>query len=160
MATPLYISLGFSLDEIAAVFKLVGFFATVAGAVIGGVVTARFGARHSLLLCGLFQSAGTCSMCCRLWAGIGYLALCVTAANVTGAMAGSALVADLSGLCSPAFTATEYALLSALASAGRTRVASSGGVLAEKLGLGAVLPAGHSGDSAAHLDRSARQSQD
>ena len=36
MATPLYISLGFSLNEIAAVSKLVGFFATVAGALIGG----------------------------------------------------------------------------------------------------------------------------
>lgn len=47
LATPLYISLGFSLDEIAAVSKLVGFFATVTGAMIGGVVTARFGARHA-----------------------------------------------------------------------------------------------------------------
>ena len=37
-------------------------------------------------------------------------------------------------LCSPAFTATQYALLSSLASVGRTLVASSGGVLAEKLG--------------------------
>lgn len=51
MATPLYISLGFSLDEIAAVSKLVGFFAIVAGALIDGVVTARFGIRPSLMLC-------------------------------------------------------------------------------------------------------------
>ena len=43
MATPLYTSLGFSLDEIAAVSKLVGFLATVAGALIGGLVTVRFG---------------------------------------------------------------------------------------------------------------------
>lgn len=48
MATPLYISLEFSLDLIAAVSELVGFFATVTGALIGGVVTARFGARHAL----------------------------------------------------------------------------------------------------------------
>src|SRR5580704_9807945 len=39
-----------------------------------------------------------------------------------------------SDLCSPAFTATQYALLSSLASVGRTLVASSGGVLAERLG--------------------------
>ena len=58
MATPLYVSLGFSLDEIAAVSKLVGFFATVAGALIGGVVTARFGILRSLMLCGVLQSAG------------------------------------------------------------------------------------------------------
>jgi len=42
---------GFSLDEIAAVSKLVGFFAIVAGALIDGVVTARFGIRPSLMLC-------------------------------------------------------------------------------------------------------------
>jgi PAT family beta-lactamase induction signal transducer AmpG len=49
-------------------------------------------------------------------------------------MAGSAFISYLSSLCSPAFTATQYALLSSLAAVGRTLVASSGGVLAEKLG--------------------------
>jgi PAT family beta-lactamase induction signal transducer AmpG len=49
-------------------------------------------------------------------------------------MAGTALVSYLSSLWSPAFTATQYALLSSLASVGRTLVASSGGVLAERLG--------------------------
>jgi MFS transporter, PAT family, beta-lactamase induction signal transducer AmpG len=136
MATPLYISLGFSLQEIAAVSKLVGFFATVAGALLGGVVTARFGFRSSLILCGILQSAGNLFYVLQAVGGhrLGYLALCVTAENVTGAMAGTALVGYLSSLCSPAFTATQYALLSSLASVGRTLVASSGGVLAEKFG--------------------------
>jgi PAT family beta-lactamase induction signal transducer AmpG len=65
---------------------------------------------------------------------IGYLALCVTAENITGGMAGTALVTYLSSLCSPAFTATQYPLLSSLALLGRTVVASSGGILSEKLG--------------------------
>src|SRR5215471_5983736 len=136
MATPLYISLGFSLNEIAAVSKLVGFFATVAGALIGGVVTARFGARRSLMLCGVLQSVGNLFYVLQAVGGhrLGYLALCVTAENVTGAMAGSTLVSYLSSLCSPAFTATQYALLSSLAAVGRTLVASSGGVLSEKIG--------------------------
>ncbi|HYK63686.1 MAG TPA: MFS transporter, partial [Patescibacteria group bacterium] len=56
------------------------------------------------------------------------------AENLTGAMAGTALVAYLSDLCSPAFTATQYALLSSLAAVGRTLFASSGGALAQKLG--------------------------
>jgi MFS transporter, PAT family, beta-lactamase induction signal transducer AmpG len=63
-----------------------------------------------------------------------YLALCVAAENVTGAMAGAALVAYISSLCSPAFTATQYALLSSLAAVGRTLVASGAGVLAERMG--------------------------
>ena len=58
MATPLYISLGFSLDEIAAMSKLVGFFAIVAGALIGGLVTVRFGILRSLMLCGVLQAVG------------------------------------------------------------------------------------------------------
>ena len=136
MATPLYISLGFSLDEIAAVSKLVGFFATVAGALAGGLVTARIGIVRALILCGVLQSAGNLFYVLQAIGGhrLDYLALCVAAENVTGAMAGAALVAYLSSLCSPAFTATQYALLSSLAAVGRTLVASSGGVLADRLG--------------------------
>jgi PAT family beta-lactamase induction signal transducer AmpG len=136
MAIPLYISLGFSLTEIAAMAKLVGFFATIIGALIGGVLTARFGILRSLLLCGALQSAGNLFYVLQAIQGhrIYYLALCVSAENLTGAMAGAALVAYLSSLCSPAFTATQYALLSSLASLGRTLFASSGGVLADALG--------------------------
>jgi len=136
MATPLYVSLGFSLDEIAAVSKLVGFFATVIGALIGGLVTARFGILRSLLLCGVLQSGGNLFYVLQALSGhrLPFLALCVTAENLTGAMAGAALVSYLSSLCSPAFTATQYALLSSLASVGRTLVASSSGLMAEKLG--------------------------
>jgi PAT family beta-lactamase induction signal transducer AmpG len=136
MAMPLYISLGFSLDEIAAVSKLVGFFATVAGALMGGIVTVRFGFRRALIFCGVLQSVGNLFFVLQAVGGhrIGYLALCVVAENVTGAMAGTAFISYISSLCSPAFTATQYALLSSLAVVGRTLVASSGGVLAEKLG--------------------------
>jgi len=136
MSTPLYISLGFSLPEIAAASKIFGFFSVVAGALIGGVVTTRYGIRRSLILCGVLQSVGNLFFVLQAVGGhrIGYLALCVTAENLTGAMAGTALIAYLSSLCSPAFTATQYALLAALASLGRTVVASTGGILSEEIG--------------------------
>lgn len=136
MSTPLYISLGFSLTEIAAASKVFGFFSTVAGAFLGGVVTTKYGIRRSLILCGILQSLGNLFFVLQAVGGhrIGYLALCVTAENLTGAMAGTALITYLSSLCSPAFTATQYALLSSLALLGRTVVASSGGVLSEKIG--------------------------
>lgn len=136
MSTPLYISLGFSLPEIATASKIFGVFSNVAGALIGGVVTTRFGIRRALILCGILQSIGNLFFILQAAEGhrVGYLALCVTAENLTGAMALTALVAYLSSLCSPRFTATQYALLSALASLGRTVVASSGGVLSEKIG--------------------------
>jgi PAT family beta-lactamase induction signal transducer AmpG len=136
MSTPLYISLGFTLPEIAAASKIFGFFSIVIGALIGGVVTTRFGIRTSLILCGVLQSIGNLFFVLQAVGGhrIGYLALCVTAENLTGAMAGTALITWLSSLCSPAFTATQFALLSSLASLSRTVVASSGGVLSEKIG--------------------------
>jgi PAT family beta-lactamase induction signal transducer AmpG len=136
MSTPLYISLGFSLPEIATASKIFGVFSNVAGALIGGVVTTKFGIRRALILCGILQSIGNLFFVLQAVEGhrIGYLALCVTAENLTGAMALTALVTYLSSLCSPAFTATQYALLSSLALLGRTVVASSGGVLSEKIG--------------------------
>jgi MFS transporter, PAT family, beta-lactamase induction signal transducer AmpG len=136
MATPLYVALGYSLSEIAAISKLVGFFATIAGAIIGGALTVRLGVMRALMVCGVLQSAGNLFYVLQAVGGhrLDYLALCVAAENLTGAMAGSALVAYLSSLCSPAFTATQYALLSSLAAVGRTLVASSGGVLADRLG--------------------------
>jgi len=136
MSTPLYISLGFSLPEIATASKIFGFLSIVTGALIGGVVTTRFGIRTSLILCGILQSIGNLFFVLQAVGGhrVGYLALCVTAENLTGAMAGTALITYLSSLCSPAFTATQFALLSAIASLGRTVVASSGGILSEKMG--------------------------
>lgn len=136
MAMPLYVSIGFSLDQIAAVSKFAGFFATVAGALIGGAVTARLGFIRALIVCGLLQSAGNLFYVLQVIGGrhIGYLALCVAGENLTGAMAGAALVAYLSSLCSRRFTATQYALLSSLAAVGRTLMASAAGILAETLG--------------------------
>ena len=162
MATPLYVSLGFSLDEIAAVSKLVGFFATVAGALIGGVVTARFGILRSLMLCGVLQSAGNLFYVLQAVGGhrIGYLGLCVTAENLTGAMAGSALVSYLSSLCSPGLH--RHSVRAALFARGGR--AHTGGVFGRRAGrqarLGALLSSDHCGDRpgpvAARLDRAAR----
>lgn len=136
MSTPLYISLGFSLPEIAFASKVFGFLSILAGALLGGIVTTRYGIRRSLILCGILQSIGNLFFVLQAIEGhrIAYLALCVTAENLTGAMAGTALVTYLSSLCSPGFTATQFALLSALASLGRTFVASSGGALSVSIG--------------------------
>lgn len=136
MSTPLYISVGFTLPEIAAASKVFGFFSIMVGVLLGGVVTARFGIRRSLILCGILQAIGNLFFVLQAVGGhrIGYLALCVTAENITGGMAGTALITYLSSLCSPAFTATQYALLSSITLLGRTVVASSGGVLSEKIG--------------------------
>jgi len=83
------VSLGFSLNEIAAVSKLVGFFATVVGAIIGGLLTSKLGVMRALILCGILQSAGNLFYVLQAVGGhrLDYLALCVAAENLTGAMA-------------------------------------------------------------------------
>ncbi len=136
MAAPLYIEMGFTLDEIAAVSKVFGFFATVLGALVGGVVTAKIGPLRALLICGILQSLGNLAYVLQAVAGhrVDALALCVAAENLTGGMAGAAMVAYLSSLCSPAYTATQYALLSSVAVVGLNIVGSASGALAEMLG--------------------------
>jgi PAT family beta-lactamase induction signal transducer AmpG len=136
MSTPLYIALGFTLNQIAVVSKFFGFFSVVLGALLGGVITVRFGLVRSLVVCGLLQAAGNVFFVLQAVEGhrVGYLALCVTVENITGGMAGTALVGYISSLCSPAFTATQYALLASLAVLGRTVVASTGGWLSETIG--------------------------
>ena len=61
------------------------------------------------------------------------LAFTIGIENFTGGMGSAAFVAYLSGLCNIAFTATQYALLSSLASVGRSTLATSGGWLSEQL---------------------------
>jgi PAT family beta-lactamase induction signal transducer AmpG len=136
MSTPLYIALGFTLNEIAVVSKIFGFFSIVLGALFGGIITVRLGLLRSMVLCGALQALGNLFFVLQAVGGhrVGYLALCVTAENITGGMAGTAFIAYISSLCSPAFTATQYALLASLALLGRTVVGSTGGALSEAIG--------------------------
>jgi PAT family beta-lactamase induction signal transducer AmpG len=89
-----------------------------------------------LILCGIIQALGNLTYVLQAVGGhkIGYLAFCVTAQNITTGMAGTALVSYISSLCSPEFTATQYALLASFALLGRTFVGSTGGVLSEATG--------------------------
>jgi PAT family beta-lactamase induction signal transducer AmpG len=136
MSTPLYIAVGFTLNEIAVISKLFGPFTVIFGALLGGIVTVRFGLVRSLILCGIIQALGNLTYVLQAVGGhkLGYLAFCVAAQNVTTGMAGTALVSYISSLCSPEFTATQYALLASFALLGRTVVGSTSGVLSEATG--------------------------
>lgn len=136
MSTPLYIAVGFTLNEIAVISKLFGPLTVILGALLGGVITVRLGLVRSLIFCGIIQALGNLTYVLQAVGGhkIGYLAFCVTAQNVTTGMAGTALVTYISSLCSPEFTATQYALLASLALMGRTVVGSTSGYVSEATG--------------------------
>jgi MFS transporter, PAT family, beta-lactamase induction signal transducer AmpG len=136
MANPLYVVLGFSKVEVATISKVFGVAATLAGVAFGGVFVARLGVFRSLFVCGALQAASNLMYAVLVWFGhnLTMLTISIGAENLTGGMASAAFVAYLSRLCSRDFTATQYALLSSLATVGLNVLAASGGYLAQHLG--------------------------
>jgi PAT family beta-lactamase induction signal transducer AmpG len=136
MSNPLYVALGFTKVEVATIAKIYGVVATLAGVALGGILVLRIGVFRALLISGGLQALSNLLYAVQVWAGhdLAMLSLTIGAENLTGGMASSAFVAYLSGLCSRDFTATQYALLSSLATFGLNVLAASGGALAAALG--------------------------
>jgi len=136
MSNPLYVLLGFSKVEIATVAKIYGVGATLAGVAAGGILVARLGVLRALLVSGILQMLSNLMYVVQVWAGhdVPVLALTIGIENLTNGMGSAAFVAYLSGLCSVAFTATQYALLTSLAAFGASFLSASGGFLADQLG--------------------------
>lgn len=114
MANPFYLDLGFTKSEIAEVAKIYGFFMTIAGAALGGVAVARFGVLWPLLPGAIAVAASNLFFAHLAGLGpeIGWLIVTISADNLAGGFAGTALIAYLSSLTSTAYTATQYALFS------------------------------------------------
>lgn len=116
MANPFYIDIGFSLSEIATIAKVFGFVMTLAGAALGGVAVARWGVARPLVFGALLVAITN-----LLFAGLAsigpdlrYLVVTISADNLAAGFAGTVFIAYLSSLTSVAYTATQYALFSAL----------------------------------------------
>lgn len=127
------VELGFSNEDIANVGKIVGFGATMLGFVIGGWLIVQLGMLWALWICGGVQMLSNLMFAVQALVGhdTAMLALAVGVENLAGGMGTAALVAYLSSLCNLAYTATQYALLSAVASVARTFLAAPAGRLAE-----------------------------
>ncbi|MDH3979587.1 MAG: MFS transporter [Gammaproteobacteria bacterium] len=116
MANPFYLDLGFSKTDIANVTKVFGFFMTIAGAGLGGVMVIRFGILRPLLA-GAILVASTNLL--FVWLAVSEpnlvtLAIVISADNLGGGFATSAFIAWLSSLTNTSYTATQYALFSSL----------------------------------------------
>lgn len=116
MANPFYLDLGFSKKEIADVTKIFGFFMTIFGTSLGGVLVLRYGIMRPLLF-----GAVIVALTNLLFAGLAvmppnlyWLAGVVSADNLSGGIAAAVFIAYLSSLTSTAYTATQYALFSSL----------------------------------------------
>jgi PAT family beta-lactamase induction signal transducer AmpG len=151
--------LAFSQAEVGIANKIIGIWLTIFGALIGGALMLRLRLYRALLLFGVLQLVSNLGFYLIAMLGKGawgsvaippfdwgivslndavsldFLLLAVVAGeNVTGGMGTVALVALLMALCNRRFTATHYALLSALAAVGRIYVSPLAGVLTESVG--------------------------
>lgn len=136
MTAPFYQSLGFDRAHIAAAVGFPSMGATFAGTAIGAVAVARLGVGRALLATGTVQTA---AMALYLWLAVSpgqtpVLYGVVVAEAFAEGMADAAFITYLSGLCAPAFTASQYALLSSLAAVALRTVGGLSGVLAQALG--------------------------
>ncbi len=135
MSNPLYQELGFTKLEVGNIGKIVSFAASLSGVALGGAMVARLGVFGALLLGGVLQMLSNLLYVALLVGGHSNLMLAVSifGENFTGGMASAAFVAYLSGLCSAAFTATQYALFSSLAAVPTRFLAAPAGWLVDRL---------------------------
>jgi len=136
MTNPFYIDLGFTKTEIAEVTKLFGLIALAVGLFIVGLLIKWTGLLNALLISGVLQAASNFVFAYQAVAGndVGVLTFTIAVENVTGGMGTAAFVAYLSSLTNTAFTATQYALLSAFMAFGRTLLSSPSGYLVDFVG--------------------------
>ena len=133
----LFVDLGFSNDEIAFYDVAMGFAAYLAGIFVGGSLYASIGMKRSVLVSLILMAVSNLSF--ALLAAYGHsnigMAASIGFENFASGIGGVAVVAYMSALCNLRFTATQYALLSALASiAGRSLTGTTAGALIESMG--------------------------
>ena len=136
MTNPFYIDLGFSKSEIAEVTKLFGVLALGVGLFVGGIMIQKFGLLASLIITGVLQAVSNLAFAYQAASGndLEVLVFTIAIENVTGGMGTAAFVAYLSSLTNTAFTATQYALLSAFMSLGRNLLSSPSGYVVDAVG--------------------------
>jgi PAT family beta-lactamase induction signal transducer AmpG len=133
----LFQDLGFTNDEVAFYDVGIGFVALLSGIFLGGILYARLGMKRAVLISLILMAVSNLSFAALAAAGhtnIG-MAAAVGFENFASGIGGVTVVAYLSALCNLRFTATQYALLSALASiAGRFLTGTTVGTLIDAIG--------------------------
>ena len=133
---------GFTVTEVGAINKILGLVATIVGALAGGALMLRLSMYGALMLFGILQAVTNLGFWLLAVTPKSYesMALVVGLENLCGGMGTAAFVAFLMTLCRVRYSATQFALLSALAAVGRTYLAGPfSGVMVESLGWAAFF---------------------
>jgi MFS transporter, PAT family, beta-lactamase induction signal transducer AmpG len=136
MTLPFYLDIGFSKTQIGAVVKLFGFWATVAGTLIGGVIMLRLEINRSLWVFGFLQAASTAgfAVLARVGNSLPLLSTVIAFENLSSGMGTAAFIAFMASLTHKKFTATQYALLTSLMGIPRVMASAPTGFFAKNMG--------------------------
>ncbi len=135
MSVIFYKEIGFSKSDIALYSKTFGWITTVIFTLLGGMFAIRSGVIKSMFLAGILMALTNVLFSFLAWSDKSYLlfAIAVILDDMAAAFATVAFVAFISLLVDRNYTATQYALLASLGTAGRTTLASSSGALVDWL---------------------------
>lgn len=136
LSIPFLLDVGFNKTQIAAIVKTFGIFATLFGVFFGGLLIKQLGIYKCLVIATFLQSLSNLSF--AYLANVGNdesaLYLVIFAENFSGGIGDAVFVAYLSSLCNIRFSATQYAILTSIASLSRAFLASSSGVIVASIG--------------------------
>jgi len=129
-------ALGFTKTQVGTIVKGFGLVATLSGIALGGVLLNKIGMFKALVLTGVLQllSNGLFIIQYHLGADVSFLHVTIGIENFSGGMGTVVFVAYLSALCNKAFSATQYALMSALSAVPRVFLSANAGVWVENIG--------------------------
>ena len=135
MSIIFYKEIGFSKSEIAIYSKTLGWITTVIFTLLGGLFVIRSGVLKAMFLAGIIMASTNLLFSVLAWSDKSELlfAIAVIFDDIAAAFATVAFVAFISLLVDRAYTATQYALLASIGTAGRTTLASSSGALVDWL---------------------------
>ena len=136
LTTTYYLKIGFSTETIGAVAKLFGFWALMAGVFAGGALVLRLGLIRGLFVFGIMQMIASASYAVLSQTGpqIGWLTAVITLENFSAGLGTAALLGYMATVTDRRYTATQFALLSSLASVPRVIMSSFTGFMAAALG--------------------------
>ena len=133
LSTNFYLDIGFSKTEIGTIVKFFGLFATLIGAFAGGLIALKVGLYQSLIMFGLFQAIATLgfSLLAVVGDNIYLLMTVISLENLAAGMGYTAYLAFIANMTNKQFTATQFALMTALMSLPRTLFSGFSGYLVE-----------------------------
>lgn len=135
MLSPFYVQMGYSNQDIGLIAKTVGLASSLGGLFIGGLVIMKLGIYRSLWFFGILQALSTAGFALITFVGPEKWALAATVIfeDVSAGMGNAAFVAFIASVCNRRYTATQFAILSSVATLGRTFFSGFSGDMVKSL---------------------------